>query len=196
MISLGQEQHLGHKAFLLLWSKRSNAAIVFLVIALVVLALKQPISSIISYIPSFGGSVAGTYVIFVSFGSLFIALILFLIGYVIAHLTYSHYTFTFEEYGLRLKQGIFSVHEVSIPYRQMQDVNVERSLMYRMMGVSRVVIDSAGHEQADEHADTDIMLEPIDRDVAEDIRTMLQEKMGVQVVESEKSADAGAAANL
>lgn len=72
----------------------------------------------------------------------------------------------------------------------MQDINIDRPLVYRILGVSRVVIDSAGHEEFGEsRSETDIVLEPIDEKLAREIRDMLQRRIGVQIVEDEKEAD-------
>jgi uncharacterized membrane protein YdbT with pleckstrin-like domain len=125
-------------------------------------------------------------------GLIIVALLACIVGLIIAKLQYSNYTFTFEEFDLKLKRGIVSTTTVSIPYRQMQDVDVERNILHQMTGTSRVVIDSAGHEEKDEHNETDIILDPIDKETADEIRLMLQRKIGVQVVEGEREADSEA----
>ena len=71
----------------------------------------------------------------------------------------------------------------------MQDININRSLFYVILGLSRLIIDSAGHEEKEEQNETDIILEPLDVTVAGDIRNFLKRRVGVQVVVDEKVAD-------
>ena len=50
------------------------------------------------------------------------------------------------EDSFKIKRGILSKTENAIPYRQMQNVDVERSFMFQMLGLSRLIILTAGHE--------------------------------------------------
>lgn len=196
MIALNQEQTLGKKAYLLMASQKMTAGIVFLLIAVVLLFTNGIITSFIANtLKSAGASTGHTsadvsgVVMAIVAAAFILALFVCVIGLVVARLEYRNYTFTFEEFDLKLKRGIIGTKTISIPYRQMQDINIERSVLHQMTGTSRVVIDSAGHEEKSEQNETDIILEPIDREAAEDIRLMLQRKIGVQVVEQQKEAD-------
>jgi uncharacterized membrane protein YdbT with pleckstrin-like domain len=71
----------------------------------------------------------------------------------------------------------------------MQNVDVTRPLVYRLFGISRLVVLSAGHEQAGEGDQTDTVFDPIDSEVAEEIRVLLGRRIGVQVIEHETEAD-------
>lgn len=115
--------------------------------------------------------------------------ILFVVGVIIAWLKYINFSYCLKEFDLILKRGILDREEITIPYRQMQDINVNRTFLYRILGVSKLIIDSAGHEEAEEQNETDVILEPIDKAAAEEIRDILQRRIGVQVIETEKEAD-------
>ncbi|MDE1941084.1 MAG: PH domain-containing protein, partial [Patescibacteria group bacterium] len=117
------------------------------------------------------------------------------IGLFVAWLEYRNYAFRFEEFDLAVRRGVISTETVSIPYRQIQDLNIQRDLIYQILGLSRLVIDSAGHEEKGERNETDIILEPLYKETAEEIRGFLERRIGVQVVIDEKEADreAGAA---
>ena len=201
MIALNQEQHLGKKAYLLMASRKMTAGLVILLVAAVLLALSGTIISLLAKLSAMGGASAARaaastspVVMGVVMFAFILALLALIVGLVLARLQYSRFTFTFEEFDLKLKRGILSVSEISIPYRQIQDINVEKSLLHQMTGTGRVIIDSAGHEEQDEHNETDIILDPVDKELAEEIRLMLQRKIGVQVVEGEKEADKEASA--
>ena len=50
------------------------------------------------------------------------------------------------EDSFKIKRGVFSKTENAIPYRQIQNVDIERSLTFQMLGLSRLIILTAGHE--------------------------------------------------
>ncbi len=79
-------------------------------------------------------------------------------------------------------KGILDRTETAIPYRQMQDVDIARPLAYRLFGLSKIVFQTAGHEEPNEHGMTEIVLEPIGKDRANEIRTLLGSKIGIQIV--------------
>ncbi len=187
MIIPNTEQRLGRHTWLLLLSKKTTTAVILLLLAVILGSAKDFIGKGLS-----GGAASHTISSMVSFVAvviLIIAVIMFIVGYIIARLQYRNYSFTMEEFDLKLKSGIFNIKEVSIPYRQIQGVNVMQSLAYRMFGVSRLVLTTAGTEDAKAGTDSDTIFDPIDADIAEEVRVMLQRRIGVQVVEGEKSAD-------
>ncbi len=197
MISLGQEHHLGQKAFILLLIRNMAPAVGLLIIATTVIILSDFIvQGIVQSLHMSGQLLASSeenvtkIFVHVLIGLYIFDLFLFMAGYIISKLQYIYYTFTLEEFDLRLKKGIFNIEIVSIPYRQIQDVNINRSLFYRLIGVSRIIIESAGHEDSKEQSETQILLEPIDKEMAEEIRQLLQRRIGVQVIEHEREADA------
>jgi membrane protein YdbS with pleckstrin-like domain len=194
MIPLNQEQRLGRAAYYLMVSRRTNVGFGILIVAAVLLVAKGGLAGLISTPLSFAGirdsaAMSANIMNVMTAGLFILALLVCLIGVIIARIEYSNFSFTLEEFDMKLKRGVFTVTEISIPYRQMQDINIERNMMHRFTKTSRVIIDSAGHEEADEKNETDIVLDPIDREVADDIRLMLQRKIGVQVVVGEGEAD-------
>ena len=120
----------------------------------------------------------------------FIAYIFAGLGIVLAYLQYYFFTFTLAEFDIRLQKGVLTIEKITIPYRQIQDVDVTRSIMYRIFGVSRLVIMSAGHENPEEKDADRTIFDPIDADMAEEIRLLLERRVGVQVIETEAEADA------
>jgi len=175
-------------------SRNMTAGLIIVLIAAVLLVLSSFIGGFaagVATISGGAGAAAGIQNIVMGavYGLFIIGLIVCLIGLIIARLEYNNYTYAFEEFNLKLTQGIIGLTEVSIPYRQMQDIDVERTLLHRMTGTSRVIIDSAGHEEVSEKNETDIILDPIDMEAAEEIRVMMQRRIGVQVVEGDKAAD-------
>ncbi len=122
-------------------------------------------------------------------GGFILGLIVMIFGIILARIQYKNYTFAFEEFDMKVKRGWLSTRIMSIPYRQMQDVNLERDLTHRLTKTTRVVIASAGTDESPNKDEADIILDPIDMAAADEIRLMLERKIGVQVVQGEKEAD-------
>lgn len=66
------------------------------------------------------------------------------ITYLIAVVVYNHFVFSVEAEGLRIEYGIINKKHVTIPYRQIQNVNITRTLIDRMLGIGKLEIESAG----------------------------------------------------
>ncbi len=196
MIPIGRPERLGRKTLIIMILRGlvPGLALLVLVILLsffkdtIIQSLTTNLSSVNEIIPSASANI-------VSFIPLFIPALFFLgilfggVGIIISSLQYHFFTFTVEEFGFKLKKGVLHVEEITIPYRQMQDVNVTRPLIYRLFGLSRLVIFSAGHEQPGEPEQTDTVFDPIDNEIADGIRELLGRRIGVQVIEHESEAD-------
>ena len=122
---------------------------------------------------------------FLGFLLAFVSLLSYYAGFLISWLTYRNYIFMLEEYDLKIRKGILSKQEISIPYRQIQDVSVNRSITYRLLGLSRLVLTTAGQEEPGVPDETDGVLDPLDRNLAEQVRQELERRIGVQLVENE-----------
>ena len=196
MIPIGRPQHLGRKTMILMLIQGLIPCILFLLIVIALSLIKNKISfgdssslQILTQLlptmdPNF--NILSQVLIPALF---FLAIILGGAGVLINYLRYICFKFTLEEFGLRLRKGVLRVEEISIPYRQMQNVDVTRPLFYRILGLSRLVVLSAGHEQAEEGDQTDTVFDPIDSEISEEIRTLLGRRIGVQVIEHETEAD-------
>ncbi len=113
-----------------------------------------------------------------------LAIVIFMIVFVKSSLEYRNLSFTLEELNLKIKRGILSTIETSTPYRQIQGVEIERSVTYKIMGLSRLVINTTKEiESLHSHKADQIILEPIDAILAEEVREVLEHKIGVQIIE-------------
>lgn len=100
-------------------------------------------------------------------------------------LAYINYRFCIDTDALKIKRGILNKEEVSIPYRQVQDVTIERDLLYQIIGVSRLVILTAGREDVKgEEGESEGILPALDKDLAEKIRDDLLRRANIEKVQS------------
>ena len=169
---------LGKKTFWIFLLGRIHAAAVFLLIAIVLFVLGgQPFVANMTL----SGLNLGAYLILGGWIVLAIFVLTLAITLLITWLIYANYKFALGADALKIKRGILSREEVAIPYRQIQDVDIEQDLGFRMMGLSRIVILTAGHE--DEKGDeSEGVLPAVDKDLAEWLQAELLKRTDVQRV--------------
>jgi len=76
---------------------------------------------------------------------LFFALVAYFVAILIgATLTYNNFFFEVDETGLQIESGVIHKSSVSLPFEQIQNVNIERTLADRVLGLSKLSIETAG----------------------------------------------------
>ncbi|MDE2037988.1 MAG: PH domain-containing protein [Patescibacteria group bacterium] len=197
MITPDHEQHLGEKAYLLMVSRRMAPGLVVMLAAAALLAASGPAVGFLAGLMAAAGAdqksaiaSLSSYAMALDLGLLILGLAICLIGAVIARWEYRNYSFSFEEFDLKMRRGIVSRRIESVPYRQIQDVDIDRSLLHQALGLSKVTILTAGHEESGEKGKAEVVLDPLDKDAAEEIRALLERKIGVQIVKTVEEADA------
>lgn len=78
-----------------------------------------------------------------------ILFLLYAVGAILlAKYNYACHQFMLDDYALHIRTGIINRSEMSIPYRQIQDVNIEESYIERAFGVASLSVLTAGHGDA------------------------------------------------
>ena len=179
---------LGRKTLAIFIFQRMGAPVILL-LASVGLFILQAQSFLASVpIPNFA-----TYIDFAAWACLALFAIFFLFAFLISWLIYTNYKFALGDNSLKIKRGILSKEEIAIPYRQIQDVDIDRDLSFQMLGLSRISILTAGHEDKpaeDEpagSAESEGVLPALDKDLAEWLQTELLKRANVQKVTEEKT---------
>ena len=89
--------------------------------------------------------VVGIYVAFISLiWSLVIVFVLLLITWIWAKLQHHFYRYELREDGFRKESGIIWKRYVTIPYNRIQNVDIYRGLVARILGLSDLHIQTAG----------------------------------------------------
>ena len=122
--------------------------------------------------------------------SAWVCIIIFIIGFLfvilISWLTYVNYTFAVTDFALKIRRGILSREEIAIPYRQIQDVDINQDFTYRLLGLSELVILTAGNQEDKAKSDeTEGILPVLDSNLAKMIQTELLERADIQTVTNE-----------
>ena len=64
-----------------------------------------------------------------------------------AELSYKNYFFEIKEGEFSKESGVIYKHYVSIPYNRIQNVNIHRGILDRILGLSRLTIQTAGRSR-------------------------------------------------
>lgn len=72
----------------------------------------------------------------------------FIVLLIITLFIYNNFMYEINEDGLRIQSGVINKHSVALPYEQIQNVNIERTLFDRLLGFSRISIETAGASSA------------------------------------------------
>lgn len=174
---------LGKKTFWIFLLERIHAAAVFLLIAIVLFVLQGQAfltkAPFVGNIQPYVGTAAWT--IFALF------ILVFLVTLLITWFIYKNYKFSLGDDALKIKKGVINKEETAIPYRQIQNVDIERDLSFQMLGLSRIVILTAGEEDTKPGPDeSEGILPALDKDLAEWLQAELLKRANVQKVTEEK----------
>lgn len=166
--------NMGPKTFWFFFSKKSITGFVFLVIALILSMVRANFTSdpgTASFVRIFG------WISFV------IAISGFLVAFISSKLSYKNTGFTLSPDALLLRRGVFTKEEYAIPYRQIQNIEIERTLGDQMLGISKLIILTAGLETELESQDAPEGIVPaIDKDVAHSLQRELLKRANIQKV--------------
>lgn len=105
------------------------------------------------------------------------------VGLLFTWLDYIGFRYVMDDHAFRIKTGIFNLREFSIPYRQIMNVDLERPLLYRILGVSKILIVTSGREDVHvpEH-ESEAVLDLMDKNVSTEIQRELLHRTQVQMV--------------
>ena len=176
-------QTLGNKTLFILFLRRAFPTVTLLVLLFLLepisRAASEPLNSIIPDISLKISSLAQIAANIAAYVSVLLVAFFILISW----LEYTHYIFAYGSHAFIIHRGIFNIEEYSIPYNKIQNVEIERPLIYRIMGVSILKISTASREDRNDNNDaTEGFLEPIDTAMARRIQEQLLHHSNIQEV--------------
>lgn len=77
-------------------------------------------------------------------GLIVVSVFIILLCYVIAKLTYSNYKYELKDDGFYKESGVITKKYVTIPYERIQNVDINRGIVARLLGLSDLHIQTAG----------------------------------------------------
>ena len=196
MITLNTPFGLGRRAYTYFLLKRLSIPLILLFVALVGVIFSDVLIQGVVSLGSIGGPVthaaqsnALALVSNTIFILIFAAVLVGVVGFIIANLEYKNHLITIEEFNLSIKKGILTTTETSIPYHEIQDILMDRDLNHKALGLARLVFDIDFHSGGSHSTPTQIVIEYIDLDLATSIKEYLEGKIGIQVIENKKAVD-------
>ncbi len=72
------------------------------------------------------------------------AIALIIVSYIWAKLTYHFYRYELTDLGFRKESGVIYKKYVTIPYARIQNVDINRGILARILGLSDLMIQTAG----------------------------------------------------
>ncbi len=105
---------------------------------------------------------------------------LILFGTIINFLRYISTTYELSENAFMSSHGLIGKNKILIPYKQIQAVNLNQSVIFRIFGISNLSVLSAGNENGGEKADE--IFKIIDVSIAKYLQDELMKKSNIQEV--------------
>lgn len=97
-----------------------------------------------------------------------------LLGYVWSVFSYKYYLYGLLDDGFRKEHGVIYKKYVTIPYNRIQNVDIHRGILDRLLGLSKIKIQTAGGISVGSYgASAEGYLPGIDKNIAEEIRNEL-----------------------
>jgi uncharacterized membrane protein YdbT with pleckstrin-like domain len=175
----------GRKTLVVLIILRLIPAFLFLIAVLVLASFKTHLGE--TYQQVTGQPLAlflSSYSLIINVG-LFVFVLLSALLLLIAWLEYIGLSYVLDEHALKMRKGIINIHEMSLLYRQIHNVSISRPLLYRLFGMSKVVI-LTGHDDndgpGDDRNDSEGIIDIIDKLEAETLQHELLNRSHVQTV--------------
>lgn len=166
-------QYLGPKTFLIFTLRKSLLFFIFLVLSILLFSIsfvfEGNFSSALKQLGSAIMLLAAVFLIFTLF-------------YV--WLEYRNFRFMISVNAFKVKKGIIQKEEIAIPYRQIQSVNIKRTIFDQIFRVSKLIILTAGEEDKEEKikGESEAILPVIDKKLALKIQEELLKRTNIEQV--------------
>ena len=93
-------------------------------------------------------------------------------------MSYNRWFYEFNDNGLRLERGIIWKRYSNVPYERIQNVDVHRGIIARMLGFSAVFIQTAGYSYGGgQGLGSEGYLPAVSKEEAEKIRDFVMKKI-------------------
>ncbi|MEI7688828.1 MAG: PH domain-containing protein [Candidatus Nomurabacteria bacterium] len=170
---------LGIKVFYYYLSKRVVSGIFLLVVSFIISSLKGVmVAKMALAIPlTTSLSIAN----FLVNGLFIISILLIIFGILMSWINYISCEYALDENAISIRRGIFNKKEVFIPYRQIENINIDQTFNFKMMGVSKLIIETAGND-GNNGGDPEGVFDVIDSNVATSIREFILQRTNTEVI--------------
>lgn len=106
---------------------------------------------------------------------IFLALVI--IAYIGARLTYHFYRYQLADGAIKIEKGVIWKKYISIPYERIQNIDIYRGVIARILGLSDIHIQTAGYSVGGKGPITEGRLPGLNIKTAEDLREELVKRV-------------------
>ena len=182
---------LGHTTLYYLLLKNGFAAIIFFFIELILLGAASGGNTL----PPFSNWVSANAVfaqaVRMAAGIVpFIILLAVVFALIMSYGWYLSFRYKLEDNDLSFEKGLLSIQEISVPFHQIQNVDIEQSIFYRIFNLADLVILTAGHEDPGHGIkdESEIVMPALNVKEARRLQQYLLDRSNVQRVVAENPA--------
>jgi uncharacterized membrane protein YdbT with pleckstrin-like domain len=167
-----QYEKLGGKTLTLFILKRSAILFIILLAILFIFIFQGFIPE--DYLMIVQLIIIGLFLIFVIIGLLITALGL---------LEYKHYKIIISDETIKIYRGLFSEEEIGLPFRRLKQVDIERSLINQIFGVSNIRLTILGEDDDNPVSREKKLIIPyLDKNVAQEIQNIILKESEVDEI--------------
>lgn len=177
---MNKNQKLGIKVFYYYLSRKTSVGILALVISIIAASNKSILISKLEILTPL--EVSTTIISYFISGLFVLTAILLIFGLFMSWINYISCDFTLDENAFNIRRGFFTKREVSIPYRQIQNINIEQSISHKMLGLGKLVILTEGDHGDVNSGNGEGIFEVIDYALAHLVREFILERTNLQIV--------------
>lgn len=177
---MNNPQKLGIKVFYYYLSRKTSVGILALVISIIIYSYKNVLISKVELLAPL--EVSTTIVSYFIYGLFSLTAILLIFGLFMSWINYISCDFTLDENAFNIRRGFFTKREVSIPYRQIQNINIEQSLSNKMLGIGKLVILTEGDHGNTSGGNGEGVFQVIDYTLAHQVREFILQRTNLQIV--------------
>jgi membrane protein YdbS with pleckstrin-like domain len=100
---------------------------------------------------------------------------------------YYSFRYKIENNDLSFERGILGIQEISLPFRQIQNADLEQTILYRIFNLADLIILTAGHEDPTHVTkdESEIIMPALNIDEARRLQHFLLERANIQRVVAE-----------
>lgn len=80
------------------------------------------------------------------------------VAYIAIHLRYDTTWYVLSDRSMRMRRGIWIIHETTITYENIQNISIRQGPVQRYFGIANVVVDTAGGGATSKHGDSQTVL--------------------------------------
>jgi uncharacterized protein len=123
------------------------------------------------------GPLIGTYISTQNSLAILLLLLIFIIAvsWIYASFSYKYYKYELKDEGFRKEYGVIIKKYVTIPYDRIQNVDINRGILARMLGLSDLHLQTAGASNPNSRGEG--RLPGLSREIAEELRDELVRRL-------------------